>query len=87
MEAPLTSHVSSDTDSQAPWPLMAAASRKPLIELLLPFSVLGSRFSHVAFWVCVPWELTGQAWLAVLRAWQCPLWETELCGSPSSAGL
>lgn len=43
---------------------MAAASRKPsLIELLLPFSVLGSRFSHMAFWVCVPGNLTGQAWL------------------------
>lgn len=44
---------------------MAAASRKPsLIEILLPFSVQGSRFSHTAFWVCVPGSLTSQAWLA-----------------------
>jgi len=41
---------------------MAAASRNPsLIELLLPFSALGSCFSYVAFWVCFPENLTGKA--------------------------
>ena len=59
-----------------------------MIELLLPFSVLGSRFSYVAFWICFPENLTGQAWLvgrkSLAVSTQCPL---SFYGSPSAAGL